>query len=470
MARQQSDHRRVKNKRGLDAAKVKEEDITSLIVECKYRNELPLPPVPKLLRAMPSLAKLSEYQPTSLELDHKPFLLSESDLMSRVEIVDPDAYGEVPAAGSMRPPLPPADAQLLKDDDLPEEVKDAMAKRRRLSDATEAWHRQAFGLQLPQLITNDVFTERQRFTTGLAATEKKMHRDPPGFKSVDELAEKIEKTFEVVQEAPVHPTKPSLKAKKILPIVPDAVLWSNRYVQIFFDEPPPGHDIARHDLLFRSTPDPRTTCFSFFSPGAEEEAGEAGAYKLAQSYVWDNRGAFSKSSDIGEGDAVLLSLPLEEDDAQEVRFLPTPTFMKLKKLQSQRLDIEQELQSLNVSYREPTNQETIDDQERMAAVLSEEVTRDRSEASLDFVDGEWQIRGDPRSSSGRSRQHSSSLHEQSASQSQRGSNSNSRRPLPLTESASMPMTESASPAPRSAPATGSASPAPGSASPAPRSA
>eukprot|EP00930_Biecheleria_cincta_P001396 TRINITY_DN102536_c0_g1_i1.p1 TRINITY_DN102536_c0_g1~~TRINITY_DN102536_c0_g1_i1.p1 ORF type:complete len:444 (-),score=90.67 TRINITY_DN102536_c0_g1_i1:18-1316(-) len=431
MARQQSDHRRVKNKRGLDAAKVKEEEVTSLIVECKYRNELPLPPVPKLLRALPSLAKLCQYRPTSLELDHKPFLLSESELMSRVEIVDPDAYGEVPAAGSMRPPLPPADAQLLKDDDLPEEVRDAMAKRRRLSEATEAWHRQAFGLQLPQLITNDVFTERQRFTTGLNATEKKMHREPPGFKSVDELAEKIEKTFEAAEEAPVHPTKPSLKAKRILPIVPDAVLWSNKYVQIFFDEPPPSHEIARHDLLFRSNPDPRTTCFSFFMPGAEEEAGEAGAYKLAQSYIWDNRGAFSKSSDIGEGDAVLLSTPLEDDDAQEIRFLPVPTFMKLKKLQSQRLDIEQELQSLNVSYREPTNQETIDDQERMAAVLSEEATRERSEASLDFVEGEWQIRGDPRSSSGRSRQQSS-MHDQS----QRGS------------SAPLPLTASASPAPR----------------------
>merc|ERR1712050_766398 len=95
----------------------------------------------------------------------------------------------------MPPPLPPQDAQLLRDDDVPESVRDIERKRKRLTEHTEAWHRQAFGLQLPQLVTNDVFTERQRFTTGLEAAEKKLYRDPPGFSSVEELADKIEATF-----------------------------------------------------------------------------------------------------------------------------------------------------------------------------------------------------------------------------------------------------------------------------------
>merc|ERR1719264_254364 len=111
----------------------------------------------------------------------------------------------------MPPPPPPQDALLLRDDDLTDEKKEAERKRRRLTEHTEAWHRQAFGLQLPQLITNDVFTERQRFTTGMEATEKKLTREPPGYNSVDELAGKIEATFEAAKQPPVHPSNPSLK-------------------------------------------------------------------------------------------------------------------------------------------------------------------------------------------------------------------------------------------------------------------
>merc|ERR1719277_1395150 len=102
----------------------------------------------------------------------------------------------------MPPPPPPLDAQLLRDDDVSESVKEAERKRRRLTERTEASHRQAFGLQLPQLITNDVFTERQRFTTGTEATEKKLEREPLGYRSVEDLAAKIEQTFEDAKQAP----------------------------------------------------------------------------------------------------------------------------------------------------------------------------------------------------------------------------------------------------------------------------
>mmetsp|Transcript_134817 Transcript_134817/g.340979 ORF Transcript_134817/g.340979 Transcript_134817/m.340979 type:complete len:409 (-) Transcript_134817:39-1265(-) len=369
-----------------------------LIIDCKYANELPKPPVPKLLRALPTAESLCRYQPTSLELDNRPFLLSERQLLSRIELIDPDAYGEAPAKGSMPPPPPPQDAQLLRDDDIGAEAKEAEAKRRRLTEKTEAWHRQAFGLQLPQLITNDVFTERQRFTTGLEAAEKKLQRDPPGFGSVEELAAKIEGTFEAAQKPPVHPSKPSMKPKRILDIVPDAVLWANRYRQIVFDELP--HDPNRNDLLFRSTPTPRITCFGYFSPAVE---GDTSSYKLAENYVWDNRGGFTRATDCGEGEAILLSLPTGEEPSGEVRFVTVPTFMKLKKQMAHRLDIGLDTKSLNVTTRDPSAQEAAEEQERMNVVLSDEARRERSEASLDFVEGEWQIRGDPRTESGRSR-------------------------------------------------------------------
>lgn len=49
---------------------------SELRVECRYRNDLPKPPVPKLLRALPSVEKLAQYKPTSLEIEHRPVLLS----------------------------------------------------------------------------------------------------------------------------------------------------------------------------------------------------------------------------------------------------------------------------------------------------------------------------------------------------------------------------------------------------------
>lgn len=364
-----------------------------LIIDCKFTNELPKPPVPKLLRALPTAERLCQYQPTALEIDGRPFMLSERELVSRIELIDPDAYGELPPKGSMPPPPPPMDAVLLRDDDIEESVKEAERKRRRLTEHTEAWHRQAFGLQLPQLVTNDVFTERQRFTTGMEAAEKKLTREPPGFKTVEELASKIEATFEAAKEAPVHPSKPSMKPKRILNIVPDAVLWANRYRQVVFDELP--HEPQRYDLLFRTTPTPRATCFGYFSPS--EADGDAGSYKLDENYFWENRGGFTRSNDCGEGEAIVLSFPLASEPVSEARFVPVPTCMKLKKQKAHRLDLNLDTATLSVKHRDPSAQEAAEEQERMNVVLNDDAERERSEASLDYIQGEWQIRGDPRS-------------------------------------------------------------------------
>jgi len=373
-----------------------------LLIDTKYANELPKPPVPKLLRPLPSGERLCQYAPTALELDHRPFFLSERRLVSRVELMFPDAYGEPLAKGAMPPPPPPQDAQLLRDDDVAPEVKEAEAKRRRLTERTEASHRQAFGLQLPQLITNDVFTERQRYTTGTEAAEKKLHREPPGFASAEELAQKIEATFTAVKETPVHPSKPSMKPRRVMDIVPDAVLWANRYRQIVFDELP--KDPAPKDLLFRSNPTPRITCFGFFSPA---EDGDLSSYKFGENYHWDNRGGYTRAADVGEGDTLLLSFPTGDEERGEVRFVTVPTAMKLKKQKAYRLDVDLETKNLQVSYRDPSAKEAAEEQAQLSAVMNDEPQREGSEASLEFVEGEWQIRGDPRTESGRSRQEGS---------------------------------------------------------------
>lgn len=364
-----------------------------LIIDCKYRNALPPPPVPKFLKGLPNAERFFGYNPTQLELDHRPFLLSEKDLMSCVEIVDPDAYGDAPPQGSMLPPPPPQDSLLLRDDDISETVREQEKKRRKLYEPTEAFHREAFGLQLPQLITNDTFVERQRFITGVEAAEKKISREPPGYDSVEDLVNRIEKTFEYAQQPPVHPLKPALKPKRVLPIVPDAVLWANRYRQIIFDELP--MEPHQNDILFKTVPTPRATCFGLFSASGGEGTGQQGSYKLAQSYIWDNRGAFTRAVSCGEGESVLLSFPPSGDETGEVRFVVTPTLMKLKKQKAHRLDLGLDAGSLSVTHREPSAQEQAEERDRMATVLSDEAV-EREDSTFDYVDGEWLIRGDPR--------------------------------------------------------------------------
>eukprot|EP00927_Polykrikos_kofoidii_P071969 TRINITY_DN68147_c0_g1_i1.p1 TRINITY_DN68147_c0_g1~~TRINITY_DN68147_c0_g1_i1.p1 ORF type:complete len:445 (-),score=89.45 TRINITY_DN68147_c0_g1_i1:217-1551(-) len=364
-----------------------------LVIDCKYANTLPQPPVPKLLKALPNAERFFQYRPTQLELDHRPFLLSEKDLLSCIEFVDPDAYGDSVPQGSMPPPLPPQDAVLLRDDDVTEKIREQERKRRKLCEATEAFHREAFGLQLPQLVSNDTFTERQRFITGMDAAEKKIHREPPGYNSVEELVSKVENTFEFAKQPPVHPTNPALKPKKVLSIVPDAVLWANRYRQMNFDELP--MEPQQNDILFKTVPTPRATCFGLFSASGGDGTGQQGSYKLAQSYIWDNRGHFTRAISCGEGESMLLSFPPDDDEVGEVRFVIAPTLMKLKKQKAARLDLGLDASSLSVTHREPSAQEQAEERDRMATVLSDEAV-EREDSTFDYVDGEWLIRGDPR--------------------------------------------------------------------------
>eukprot|EP00747_Dinoflagellata_sp_TGD_P182374 gnl/TRDRNA2_/TRDRNA2_36608_c0_seq1.p1 gnl/TRDRNA2_/TRDRNA2_36608_c0~~gnl/TRDRNA2_/TRDRNA2_36608_c0_seq1.p1 ORF type:complete len:460 (+),score=93.32 gnl/TRDRNA2_/TRDRNA2_36608_c0_seq1:125-1381(+) len=354
-----------------------------LIIDTKYTNELPKPPVPKLLRALPSAESLYRYKTTSLELDHRPFLLMERDLLSCVELVDPDAYGKLPAEGSMAPPPPPKDCKLLRDDDISEAHRASEEKKRKLADPyTEAYYREAFGLQLPLLITNDVFTERQRFTTGREAAEKKLDREPPPQQTPEDLERNVEKTFQDAKEAPVHPSNPSMKPKRVLSIVPDAVLWANKYRQVLFDELP--HTPVTNDLLFKTVPTPRHTCFGYFSTS---EHGEPGSYRLAENYFWENRGGFARSVEKDEGESILFSIPPGNEEG-EARFVVAPTWMRLKKQKAHRLDINLETQALSVKHRDPDEKEAAEEQERMNAVLTDEVQVDTTD-NIEFIDGEW---------------------------------------------------------------------------------
>lgn len=191
----------------------------------------------------------------------------------------------------------------------------------------------------------------------------------------------------------MHPRKPSLRPKRVLPIVPDAGLWANRYRQIVFDDLP--HTANIKDLLFKTTPTPRVTCFSYFAPAGE--GAEPGSYRLVESYVWENRGSHTRSVANNDNDAVLLSLPLDDDEAGEARFVPTTPIMRLRKQKAHSLEIKLDVPALTVRERDISAREAAEEHERLNAVLSEEIRED-SEPVIDFVNGEWNIR-DPRGAS-----------------------------------------------------------------------
>lgn len=369
---------------------------SSLQVVGKFDNELPLPPVPKLLRALPGCRRFSAFSISPLESFDRPIpKLGRDPWNHRLELVDGNAFGELPTVGSMRMPLRPEEQRLVSDYDLNDKASEALKKRKRLTEDTEAFHREAFGLQLPQLLTNDIFTERQRFTTGYSSTEKKLHRNAPQRLDNEGITEKVEKSFVQATEEPVHPTNPALKARRIMPIVPDAMVWGNQYRQVVFDELP--ENPKRHDLLFMTVPSPRLSCFGYFSSPSEDGNG-GNTYRLSQNYVWENRGMYSRQTAINEAETLLLSFP-EDGASGEARFICVPPWIRLKKQKAFQRDISAVAQILHVSQRDPSNAEAKEEHARMGAVMRDE-GQETETSDVAWVDGQWVIRSVRASSKG----------------------------------------------------------------------
>lgn len=61
---------------------------------------------------------------------------------------------------------------------------------------------------------------------------------PPGGDAKDAQVQSIEESFEAMQTAPVHATKPELKAVDVMPILPDFARWPEAFVTVSFDHDP----------------------------------------------------------------------------------------------------------------------------------------------------------------------------------------------------------------------------------------
>lgn len=401
-----------------------------LEVTGRFVNELPLPPVPKLLRGLPSCRRFSAFSLASLDLFDRPTVLGR-DPENRLELVDHRAFGALPKLGSMAPPLRPEDQQLVSDYDLSDKLVEAQKKRKRLSENTEAFHREAFGLQLPQLLTNDIFTERQRFITGTASSEKMLMRNPPERLDNEGITSRVEKTFALAAEAPVHPTNPALKARRIMAIVPDAMVWANKYRQMIFDELP--EKPKRNDLLFMTIPSPRTTCFGYFSSPSEDGHG-GNAYRLSQNYIWENRGLYARqtgNTESIEAETLLLSFP--DDGRQgEARFVVVPPWIRLKKQKAHTLEIQPAAQILHIQHRDPSASEAQEEHDRMGVVMRDE-GHETETSDVAWVNNQWVVRSQRAASSKDNTSH-------------HASSAQSRSQAPRSDKASSHATPPASPA------------------------
>lgn len=359
-------------------------------IDCRYANEVPSAPVPKLLPAMPNSEKFFSYKFTGLEDAHRPILLSEEDIVTDVEIMDPNAYGPMNGGTQLDvSSIDDKDASLLADDDLGDDVREMQEKKLRMFDPAMA-KREAIILRRHILLSNDIYTERSVFVTGNEAAEKKLYRDPAKPLEVAQIAERVEQTFAAAKKKPVHPHHPRMKAKRVLPVVPDFDLWGLRYQQVAFDEPPDVMEVE--DLLHKTVPNARTTCFSYFSKKTD---GAEGEYGMIRNYVWDNRGQYMKAQAIGS-EQLLLSFP-DEGGREEVWFALMPGKMQLSKQKAKRLDIDPNVHHLNVSYREPSAKE-LEDEEKITEMVREPgYMPERPQTTVDYVDGpdggEWSIKG-----------------------------------------------------------------------------
>lgn len=359
----------------------------------QYSNDIARPSVGQFLNGPSSLdqklERLAKYSPTSLDLQQKDILLPTEGLFSRVDFAHPTGWASPQQSSEMPPPPGKKDLRLLSDmdkrvmcdDDLPKEVLEGEKKKRRLTENTEAWAREAFGLQLPQLVTN-VLTDKSNAVVGFHAAEKNLQREEPRELNPEDLTAKVDESFADAKKPPVHPdpAKRDLKPKRILSIVPDSELWPNTYQQILFDELPPKRD-RENDLLLKTVPHPRITCFGYFSA---PQAGEvdSSTYRLAQNYIWDNRGGFTRSAQIHEGEAMLWRYPKEQEGGESgagqpsqppaIRFSYVPTLMRLKKQKAARLDITLDLQSLSVVHRNPSEQEQAEEAKKMRVIEEDE--------------------------------------------------------------------------------------------------
>ncbi|CAI7776765.1 unnamed protein product [Closterium sp. NIES-54] len=219
---------------------------STFLCRVRFTNTLPEPASqPKLLPLGGDPHRYSAYHVSTLEADHRHRLHVEPDLGIPLDLLDLSAYCAPPP--SQRPPLHPADAELLRDDDASVKHREgagaaaggagALRVKERPTDAGLSWlvHTQYIsaagsGSAPKKRVLNE--KEAKLLALQLELADEQMYSTREG------QIRYIEESFQAAQKPPVHPSNPSLEAVEVLPVLPLFSLAGRQFVHLVFDDTP----------------------------------------------------------------------------------------------------------------------------------------------------------------------------------------------------------------------------------------
>ncbi|CAI6004902.1 unnamed protein product [Closterium sp. NIES-65] len=220
---------------------------STFLCRVRFTNTLPEPASqPKLLPLGGDPHRYSAYHVSTLEADHRHRLHVEPDLGIPLDLLDLSAYCAPPP--SQRPPLHPADAELLRDDDASVKHREgagaaaggagALRVKERPTDAGLSWlvHTQYISAAgsgsapkkaLAVLLRSWLVHTQYISAAGSGSAPKKGGQ-----------IRYIEESFQAARKPPVHPSNPSLEAVEVLPVLPLFSLAGRQFVHLVFDDTP----------------------------------------------------------------------------------------------------------------------------------------------------------------------------------------------------------------------------------------
>ncbi|XP_011402726.1 PREDICTED: RNA polymerase II-associated factor 1 homolog [Amphimedon queenslandica] len=201
-----------------------------LLCSVQFKNVLPdVPFEPKFITYPFDSLRFIQYNPTSLERNHRHETLTEVDLGVSVDLILHETHTS----------LEPADSELHPDDKilLEEEVTaQPESKRARQHARNVSW------LRRTEYISSELtrsHTVGETAETKVGYNVKKKLQGLNLYKDRDSQISAIESTFTAAQKPILkHYSKPGVEAREVLPLFPDFKLWHLPFAQVIFDTDP----------------------------------------------------------------------------------------------------------------------------------------------------------------------------------------------------------------------------------------
>ncbi|CAD7960256.1 unnamed protein product [Amoebophrya sp. A25] len=187
---------------------------------------------------------------------------------------------------------------------------------------------EALFLRRPILVQNDIFAKGDDIVVGHEAVEKNLPRKPVEAATPEEIASRIEATFQNAKEGAVHPEHGSkVKVKSETPILPNASMWATNFRTVLFDESTNIPFEKENPALLWQESKMGKEFLGLLKPDASKE------HKLERAYVWVNAGEWQQSRSSDESEFLLLSLPGKPN--KPAKFVQIPNKLRVKKMLAQ---------------------------------------------------------------------------------------------------------------------------------------